>query len=76
MANRTTTRRKHNATITKRGGEMADDPARVKKCGNRKYRASSDSKRRYCIVLGAFGLVSDCPDQQGRSGIIPARGRR
>ena len=75
MASRTTTRRKHNATVAKRGREIADDPARVKKRGSGKYRVSSDSKRRYCMVLGAFGRVRDCPDQQGRGGIIPARGR-
>ena len=78
MASRTTTRRKHNATVAKRGREIADDPARVKKCGSREYKVSSgsDSKRWYCIVLGVCGLVCDCPDQQGRGGIIPARGRR
>ena len=37
MASGTTTRRKHNVTVTKMGREIADDLARVKKCGNRKY---------------------------------------
>ena len=76
MASGTTTRRKHNATVAKMGRETADDPARLKKRGNRKYRVSSDSKRWYCIVLGVCGLVCDCPDQQGRGGIVTARGRR
>ncbi len=57
------------------GREMADDPARAKKRDNRQYKVSSDFKRRYCIVLDICGLVCDCPDQQGRGGIIPARSR-
>ena len=50
MASGTTTRQKHNATVTKMGKEIADDPARVKKCSNRVQGG-------VCIIQIAYKIV-------------------
>ena len=70
VASGTTTRRKRNATVNKMGGEMADDPARVKKLGSRKYEASYDSKRWCCIVLGVCGWRAIAPTSRGAAALF------
>ena len=56
-------RRKAARTATARGRAIAEDPGRVKRKGNRRWKVPSESVAGlwYTVILGAAGIVCSCP---------------